>query len=181
MKAGAFPPQIVSAIRECHALVVLLTAGANESTDVPKEVQIAHDQRKLIVPLVIGGTRPSDELTYHLTGLQQIPWTEPRAVAMVLAKEFPATKEAASPAPRAAQAPAVPMSAAVAVQRPSPALAAALSIQVLGLFAKHYVIGVSLVMEECDIDREAAEYVLARMVGGGILEEKLGAYRRKGM
>jgi TPR repeat protein len=89
MKAGAdYPTQIVGAIRACQGLVLLLTPGANESADVLQEVQSAHKQGKLIVPLVIRGTQPSDGLDYFLGVRQQTVWTDSQAVAVAVAEVF---------------------------------------------------------------------------------------------
>jgi hypothetical protein len=107
MKAGApFPAQIVAAIRESCGLVLLLTPGANESKDVLQEVHLAHDEDKLIVPVVVGGTRPSDGLSYFVRVRQQITWIDANstAVALVDALSAPAA-DATAPtgAPRVAQ------------------------------------------------------------------------------
>jgi hypothetical protein len=92
MTAGAdYPTQIVGAIRACHGLVLLLTPGAVESRDVLQEVQSAHKQGKVIVPLIIDGTQPSDGLDYFLGVRQQIPWTAARAMAVEVAKVFPSS------------------------------------------------------------------------------------------
>jgi hypothetical protein len=52
----------MAAIRTSAALVLLLTRAANDSPDVLQEVQIAHAERRLIVPVVIDGVMPSDDL-----------------------------------------------------------------------------------------------------------------------
>jgi hypothetical protein len=88
VKAGTYQGQIVSAIEKCCGLVLLLTPGANESQDVLDEVQIAREERKLIVPVIVRETRPSNNLRYHMASLQRVPWTEPKAVAKLLAGVF---------------------------------------------------------------------------------------------
>jgi hypothetical protein len=94
VKAGvSYPGQIVDAICGCAGLVVLVTPGANESRDVQQEVQIAHDERKLIVPLIVDGTQPTADLRYFLSVRHRVAWTEGKAVVAALAKEFPTDKE----------------------------------------------------------------------------------------
>jgi hypothetical protein len=86
-----YPGQIVSAIRGSDGLVLLLTAGANESHDVLQEVHCAHNEGKLIVPLVIRGTRASDSLSYFLGVRQQIAWADAKTTAGVLTGLFGST------------------------------------------------------------------------------------------
>lgn len=82
MKTGEdFPPQIVRAIRECQALVVLLTPKANGSRDVLQEVSLAHNAQKPMVPLIVRNTTPSDGLAYYLAIVQQVAWSDARAAA----------------------------------------------------------------------------------------------------
>jgi hypothetical protein len=89
VKTGlAYPGQIVSAIHASRGLVLLLTLGANGSIHVLQEVLTAHDKRKLIVPVSVRGTQPSDNLKYLLAAPQQIAWTEPKATAAAVAKVF---------------------------------------------------------------------------------------------
>jgi hypothetical protein len=78
-----YPDQRVTAILESRGLVLLLTPGANESRDVLRELQSAFNEGKLIVPVIVRGTRPSDGLSYFLARRQQIVWTDTKAAAAV--------------------------------------------------------------------------------------------------
>jgi uncharacterized Tic20 family protein len=91
-----YPAQIVRAIRASRGLVLLLTPGANDSSSVLQEVENAHNERKPIVPLIVRGTRPSDDLKFFVSVRHQASWTEAKAMAAAVAKVFPA----AGPAPR---------------------------------------------------------------------------------
>jgi hypothetical protein len=92
VKAGTdYPAQIVSAIRESRGLVLVLTAEANASPGVIREVELADKQGKQMVPLLVGGTRPSDGLTYFLSIRQQIPWTGAATAAAALVELFGTT------------------------------------------------------------------------------------------
>jgi TPR repeat protein len=79
-----FAGEIVSAIQESCGLVLVLTPGASQSWDVLQEVTNAHNRRKLIVPLVVHGTRPSNDLNYYLAPRHWLPWTNANAVAAQL-------------------------------------------------------------------------------------------------
>lgn len=94
MRTGEdFPAQIVAAIRECRALVVLITDGARASRDVLQDVRLGHNANKLMVPLIMGDAWPSDSLTYYLGVVQQVAWTDARSavatVRAVLARTVP--------------------------------------------------------------------------------------------
>jgi hypothetical protein len=89
VKAGEpFPGQIVAAIRESCGLVVLVTQGANQSRDVLQEVHKAHNDGKVIVPVILQGTKPSDDLSYYLDVRQQVVWTEAQGVMTAVAGVF---------------------------------------------------------------------------------------------
>lgn len=90
LKAGQdFPPQIVRAIRECRAMVVLITSGANGSRDVLQEVSLGHNARKPILPLIVHGALPSDGLAYYLGIVQQIVWSDARTAAATVRAVIP--------------------------------------------------------------------------------------------
>jgi hypothetical protein len=88
---GAYPDQIVRAIRQSSALVLLLTPGVNESRDVLEEVRRAHDEGKLIVPLIVRDTPPSDSLSYFLGARPYIKWTDAKAAAAAVEEVFEPT------------------------------------------------------------------------------------------
>lgn len=92
MQPGAtYPGQIVSAIRGGSGVVLVVTPGANESRDVLQEVHCAHNEGKLIVPLIVSGTQPSDDLSYFLGVRQQIAWTVAEATTAALEEVFAPT------------------------------------------------------------------------------------------
>jgi hypothetical protein len=87
--------QIVRAIRDCGGLVLLLTPGANLSAAVLAEVELAHNERKVIAALMVRGTEPSDDLRFFLSSRHRIAWSDASAVAAALGKVFTATEAAA--------------------------------------------------------------------------------------
>jgi FimV-like protein len=97
MKPGfPYSGQIVTAIRESRGLVLVLTPVANQSPDVLGEVTNAQNARKLIVPLVVQGTQPSDDLIYFLAMRQQFVWTDAKSAAAVLGEVFKQERGAVS-------------------------------------------------------------------------------------
>lgn len=79
-----YPGQIVRAIEESCGLVLLLTPGANQSSAVLSELELAYNERKIIAALTVRGTEPSRDLKYFLSVRHRIPWTEARVVAPAL-------------------------------------------------------------------------------------------------
>lgn len=62
--------EIVAAIRECEAFVIVLSSDSVQSAEVAKELSLAEVQKKPIFPLMLGDTEISDKLAYQLAGLQ---------------------------------------------------------------------------------------------------------------
>jgi hypothetical protein len=92
-----YPRQIVQAIEGAAGLVLLVTPGANESSDVLQEVQLANQARKTIAPVIVSGCAPSSDLRYFLGVRHQIPWTDADGVARAPGRTFVAP----SPPPQA--------------------------------------------------------------------------------
>ena len=68
--AASYPTAITDAIKNSGALLLVLTDTANESPHVLREVELAFASRKPILPVRIGGTRPSSDLQYFLSRSQ---------------------------------------------------------------------------------------------------------------
>jgi formylglycine-generating enzyme required for sulfatase activity len=85
--------QITRAVRGGRGLVVLLTPGANDSPSVLQEVDAAHSERKRIVPLIVRGTQPSDDLLFYLRALHQIGWTDAKGIAAAIGDVLAPTSE----------------------------------------------------------------------------------------
>src|SRR6185369_5037498 len=54
-RGGAFPRVIAQQIRECAALVVVMSPAAEESEWVDREVKYARDRGKPVLPLLLDG------------------------------------------------------------------------------------------------------------------------------
>ncbi|MEQ1872484.1 MAG: toll/interleukin-1 receptor domain-containing protein [Ilumatobacteraceae bacterium] len=64
--ASSWAEQILAAVGRCHALVVLISDAANRSEHVAREVSIAADAGKPIVPLRLTAVEPVGSLRYLL-------------------------------------------------------------------------------------------------------------------
>ncbi len=72
--------EIVDAIDGCTALLVLLSSSSIESVNVAKEVALAGERKKKILPLDIEPVALPNELAYHLAGVQRSPIANTDAV-----------------------------------------------------------------------------------------------------
>jgi TolB-like protein/Flp pilus assembly protein TadD len=84
--ATSWSKEIVQAIDQCSAFVVLLSTASSESTNVHKEVSLASEKKKKILPLDLEPVALSEELQYHLAGIQRAPMTNIDAVIRALGK-----------------------------------------------------------------------------------------------
>ncbi len=78
--------EIVQAIDGCKAFIVLLSPNSILSNNVVKEVSLAAEQRKKILPLDLEPVELSEDLRYHLAGIQRAPMTNIDAVIRALGK-----------------------------------------------------------------------------------------------
>ncbi len=84
--ATSWSSEIVDAINGCKAFVVLLSPNSMESVNVIKEVSLASEKRKKIVPLDLEPVALTRDFEYQLAGLQRAPMTNIDSVIRVLAK-----------------------------------------------------------------------------------------------
>ncbi|MFI5202328.1 MAG: TIR domain-containing protein [Candidatus Kapaibacterium sp.] len=83
--ATSWSKEIVQAIDQCSAFVVLLSAASNKSTNVHKEVSLASEKKKKILPLDLEPIQISEDLQYHLAGIQRASMTNIDAIIRALA------------------------------------------------------------------------------------------------
>jgi TolB-like protein len=84
--ATSWSKEIVQAIDQCQAFVVLLSIASNESTNVHKEVSLASEKKKKILPLDLEPIALSEDLQYHLAGIQRAPMTNIDAIIRALGR-----------------------------------------------------------------------------------------------
>src|ERR1039458_1642224 len=84
--ATSWSKEIVQAIDGCKAFLVLLSPFSVLSPNVIKEVSLAAEKRKKILPLDLEPVDLSEDLQYHLAGIQRAPMTNIDAIIRALEK-----------------------------------------------------------------------------------------------
>ena len=84
--ATSWSGEIVDAIEGCRAFVVLLSPNSIESVNVVKEVSLAAERRKKILPLDLEPVALPRDLAYHLAGIQRAPMTNIDAIIRAIGK-----------------------------------------------------------------------------------------------
>ena len=70
--ATLWSKEIAGAIKACKVLVLMVTPNSVKSEIVVKEVTLAAEQRKKILPVVLERTPIPEALEYHLAGIQNL-------------------------------------------------------------------------------------------------------------
>ncbi len=84
--ATSWSKEIVDAIDLCKAFIVMLSPHSIASVNIVKEVSLAAEQKKKILPLDIEPVELPSELRYHLAGLQRTSMSNIDAVIRALGK-----------------------------------------------------------------------------------------------
>jgi adenylate cyclase len=84
--ATSWSKEIVQAIDGCKAFVVLLSPNSIISKNVVREVSLAFEKNKKILPLDLEPVQLSEDLQYHLAGIQRAPMTNIDAIIRALGK-----------------------------------------------------------------------------------------------
>jgi hypothetical protein len=116
----AYQAEIVEAIAQCGAMLLLFTSATNESAHVLREIELAEQEHKPIFPLRIHAAEPVGGLKYMLANRQ---WIERRALGNRIFETIetllrPAKQPTSPPQSEIGQSPA-----------PTPAPVSAISLQ----------------------------------------------------
>ncbi len=84
--ATSWSGEIVDAIENCKAFLVLLSPNSVESKNVVREVALAFEKNKKILPLDLEPVALTRDLQYTLAGIQRAPMTNIDAVIRALGK-----------------------------------------------------------------------------------------------
>ena len=84
--ATSWSGEISKAIEECKALLLLLSETSIESDNVRKEVSLAAERKKKILPLDLEPVALTHDLAYHLAGIQRTPITNIDAIIRAIGK-----------------------------------------------------------------------------------------------
>lgn len=78
IRAGArYKAEIVKGIKSAKAFVLILSSNAVRSGEIPKELSIALERRKTVIPFVIDEMELDGELEYDLTNIERLDGTVP--------------------------------------------------------------------------------------------------------
>jgi Tol biopolymer transport system component len=72
--ATLWSESIVEAIAECHVLIMMVSSHSTDSHNVVKEVMIASEGKKTILPIYLEPAEIPAKLKYQLTGIQHLEW-----------------------------------------------------------------------------------------------------------
>jgi Tol biopolymer transport system component len=72
--ATLWSESIVEAIAECHVLIMMVSSHSTDSHNVLKEVMIASESKKTILPIYLEPAEIPARLKYQLTGIQHLEW-----------------------------------------------------------------------------------------------------------
>lgn len=84
--ATSWSKEIVQGIDTCKAFIILLSPFSIESKNVVREVALAFEKNKKILPLELEPVTLSEDLQYHLAGIQRAPMTNIDAIIRTLGK-----------------------------------------------------------------------------------------------
>lgn len=74
LPGASYNEAIVAGVRDCEILAILVSRASNASRHVAREVALADDNGKRIVPIRIEAVEPSDGLKYYLGLAQWVEW-----------------------------------------------------------------------------------------------------------
>ena len=63
---------IVNTIKQSHIVLFLSSENSNKSENVIKEVSVAVEFKKMIIPIMLDNTPYADSITYDLTGIDYV-------------------------------------------------------------------------------------------------------------
>src|SRR5438105_884762 len=78
--ASRWSGEIAKALDDCKALVLLLSKSSLASRNCIKEVTIAAESDKYILPIDLENVALSSEFKYHLAGLQRVDYSNNDAI-----------------------------------------------------------------------------------------------------
>ena len=70
--ADLWSEQIVQAIADCRVMVVMLSQNSTDSHNVVKEVMLASEQKKALLPVYLEPAEVPAKLQYQLAGIQHL-------------------------------------------------------------------------------------------------------------
>jgi adenylate cyclase len=84
--ATSWSKEIAEALEDCATFILLLSSHSLASENVAKELAIAAELKKHIIPIELEAVQLKREFLYHLTGLQRVAHTNVDAIVHALEK-----------------------------------------------------------------------------------------------
>ena len=84
--ATSWSGEITQAINDCKAFLILLSPSSVTSQNVSREVSLASERKKKILPLDLEPAELPNDLAYHLAGIQRASMTNIDAIIRALGK-----------------------------------------------------------------------------------------------
>src|SRR6185503_4336079 len=84
--ATSWSKEIAEALEDCSTFMLLLSPNSLASENVAKELVVAAELKKHIIPIELESVQLKREFLYHLTGLQRVAHTNVDAILHVLEK-----------------------------------------------------------------------------------------------
>jgi TolB-like protein len=84
--ATSWSKEIAEALEDCSTFILLLSPNSLASENVAKELAVAAELKKHIIPIELESVQLKREFLYHLTGLQRVAHTNIDAIVHVLDK-----------------------------------------------------------------------------------------------
>ena len=130
--AAMWSEEIVGAINHCKVLILAISSNSAKSKNVVRELALASEEEKTILPVFIESTEIPESMKYQLAGIQRVEYfagNEEKAIGSVLRalSRLGITTNDSAPGQALGQAPTAPSQA----KRKSPALAIAAVVALL--------------------------------------------------
>ena len=138
--AAMWSEEIVGAINHCKVLILAISSNSTKSKNVVRELALASEEEKTILPVFIEPTEIPESMKYQLAGIQRVEYftgNEEEAIGSVLRalSRLGITTNDSEPSQALGQAPAAPTQ----TKRKPPALAIA-AIAVVALLAAIFLL-----------------------------------------
>jgi len=85
--AAMWSEEIVGAINDCKVLILAISSNSTKSKNVVRELALASEEEKIILPVFIEPTEIPESMKYQLAGIQRVEYfagTEEKAIGSVL-------------------------------------------------------------------------------------------------
>jgi len=86
--ASIWSNEIVENIKKSEIFIILLSDSSAQSPNVSKEIALAAEHRKIILPIEIGTVTLPGQLEYALAGIQRTSYSDEEAILHAVRSQF---------------------------------------------------------------------------------------------